>query len=571
MPPRKQWHIAPPLPAFAADDLRRFHPILARILYNRGFQQAAEAEAFLNGEATVIDPFQMQGMPQAVSRIRRAIKNAEKIVVYGDFDADGVTSTALLTTALRTLGANVSAYIPHRVDEGYGLNDQALVALAKRGVALVITVDCGIRSLQEVETGKQAGLDLIITDHHSLGAEVPAAAAVINPKQPGCKGEPMLAGVGVAYKLAEALFKVAEGQGKQKLSLALESLLDLVAIGTVADLAPMDRLENRRLVQLGLAQIRQGTRLGLRALLEVAGVDLASVDAESIGFAIGPRINAAGRLDSAMIAYELLCTDDVGKAAEHARSLQALNARRQSITREMQAYALQLTGMAYQTEPADALIFAVSDSFAQGIVGLVAGRLTEEFYRPAIIIHQGENESHGSCRSIAEFNITHALDQCADLLLRHGGHAQAAGFAIANENLPAFQAQITEIAANGLRGLTLQPSLHIDADLNLNQIDMALYNSLRQLQPCGHSLPAPILCARRLKVLEARAVGSDNAHLKLKLSQANTTMSGIAFRLGQQAETLPPYVDVAFQLGMNNWNGSQKLELNVLDLQWPQG
>lgn len=561
----QRWHINPPLPQSQVAQFQYFHPVLAQILYNRGYTDATTARAFLEGGTPLGEPTKMLGMGAALARIRRAIDKRESIVVYGDFDADGVTSTALLMIVLRALGANAHPYIPHRVDEGYGLNEAALCKLAQKGVKLVITVDCGIRSLYEVEVGKQAGLDIIITDHHSVGPEVPQAYAVINPKQPNCRyPEKMLAGVGVTFKLADALLRANAQQGKRQVALQAEDLLDLVAIGTIADLVPMSHPENRALVLRGLEQLRRAHRPGIRALLEVAGLSPDLVNATSIGFVIGPRLNAAGRLDSAMTAYELLATDDLQVAADCAQKLQALNVERQRLTREAQDYAL--AGLDLTTRDNIPLIFAIDAGFKQGIVGLVAGRLTEEFYRPAIVMHRGKDESHGSCRSIVEFNITEALDQCADLLLRHGGHVQAAGFAIANDNLPSFHERIMDIATAELRNKDLRPRLDIDADLPFSQLNTALYEALVTLQPCGHDHPAPILCSRGLRVTECRTVGKDNAHLKLKLADGVDEMEAIGFRMGELNEELPSRVDVAYELDLNEWNGSQRLQLKLEDI-----
>lgn len=559
----KRWRIAAPLSPLELSHYGDLHPILAQILHQRGFRSRTDALAFLQGDAGQVDPFKLRGISQAVSRIRTALKRKEKIVVYGDFDADGVTSTALLTLTLRALGADVSPYIPHRVDEGYGLNDGALIGLAKRGFKLCITVDCGIRSVHEVATGNTAGLDMIVTDHHSIGTELPPALAVINPKQDGDQsGEPMLAGVGVTFRLAEALLKVAATQDKRELPLHAEDLVDLVAIGTVADLVPLDRPQNRDLVVRGLSKLRTSERIGVRALLKEAGIEPQYVTAESIGFGIAPRINAAGRLKSALIAYELLSTQEIDEAVQKASELNRLNQQRQQLTRDMQAHARNIAEIDGETP----LIFAADHGFAQGIVGLVAGRLTEEYYRPTVIVHRGEHESHGSCRSIPEFDITAALDQCADLLLRHGGHAQAAGFAIHNENLPSFRERMLEIAGDQLYGKELTPALEIDAEVIFPQLDFELYGALRALEPCGNSNPSPLLCARRLRVVEARAVGKDGSHLKLEFSDGKRSFKGIAFGMGNVADALPREVDVAFSLSINTWGGEERLELNVSDL-----
>jgi single-stranded-DNA-specific exonuclease len=541
---------------------------LAQVLYNRGFTDPFMAEDFLRAPVTESKPFQMKGVDGAVTRIRRAIRQREPIIVYGDFDADGVTSTMLLMQTLTALGAVVKPYIPHRVDEGYGLNSAALLKLARAGVKLVITVDCGIRSVDEVADGKAAGLDIIVTDHHSIGPDIPKADAVINPKQADCKyPEDMLAGVGVAYRLAEALLKatVNDGKnGKDRPLLETADLLDLVAIGTVADLAPLDRAENRMLVREGLALLRASRRPGIRALLEVAKIEPKSVDATTIGFTIGPRINAAGRLESAMTAYHLLAATTDSEALELAQTLQTLNTRRQDMTRAAQDSFRQQVEAQERGAP---LIFASDKDIPPGIVGLVAGRLTEEFYRPTVILHEDGDESRASCRSIPEFDITAALDQCADLLVRHGGHAQAAGFTVHNHNIPALRERLTDLAGVQLGGRDLQPSLQVDVDVPLNALSLDLVAELTRLEPTGHHNPLPVLMARDVRVLEKRTVGKEGQHLKLKVSQpGGPPVDAIGFNLGGRISELPERIDVAYQLEVNEWNGKRSLQLHLLDV-----
>ncbi len=537
--------------------------VLAQVLYNRGFTNFAEAERFLEANDELSNPFQMKGINQAVARIRQAIKAHEQVIIYGDFDADGVTSTTLMVQTLTALGAVVKPYIPHRVDEGYGLNSEALLRLAREGVKLVITVDCGIRSVDEVEDGKAAGLDLIVTDHHTIGPEIPKAFAVINPKQEDCKyPEDMLAGVGVAFRLADALLRVAK-QNKQQINLNIDDLLDLVAIGTVADLAPMNRTENRALVKRGLEVINKASRPGIRALLDVSGVKPGTVTAMNIGFALGPRINAAGRLESAMIAYHLLSAEDYPTAFRFAEQLQKLNVERQDLTRTAQGVVRERL----EAEQSQGSLIFASGEFRPGIVGLVAGRLTEEFSRPTIVMEVGEIESRASCRSIPQFDITHALDQCADLLVRHGGHAQAAGFTVANINIPALKAKLIQLADDSLSGQDLRPILEVDVEVDARTLTEKLVYELARLEPTGYHSSPPVLMSRDLRVLESRTVGKEGHHLKLKLARAGQPpLDAIGFGLGDWVENMPERVDVAYQLEMNEWNGNRSLQLNMQDI-----
>lgn len=562
----KRWLVKPKAPPDLLARYEGLSPILAQVLYNRAFTNPHDALRFLRADLPDTNPFLMKGMNEAVARIRKAIKQRELIIVYGDFDADGVTATALLVQALRALGAVVKPYIPHRVDEGYGLNSEALLKLARIGAKVVVTVDCGIRSVVEVEDGKAAGLDMIVTDHHTPGAEIPNALAVINPKQEDCKyGEDMLAGVGIAYKLAEALFRVAKQMPKSgQPEVTLDDLIDLVAIGTVADLAPMNRVENRLLVRRGLEMINLAKRPGIRALIEVAALK-GVVNSTSIGFALGPRINAAGRLGSAMDAYKLLSASDPNEALALAQELQVLNQKRQELTRAAQHLIrerLMETG-----EHEGYLIFASDKSFLPGIVGLVAGRLTEEFFRPAVILEEGEHESRASCRSIPQFDITHALDQCADLLVRHGGHAQAAGFTILNKNIPALKARLTELAEQSLAGQDLRPTLDIDAEVDAAYFTLDLCNELTRLEPTGHDNSQPVLMTSGLRVQDYRTVGKTDDHLKLRLLRPGLPpVDAIGFGLGEWARSMPDCVDVAYYLEINEYNGNRSVQLNLQDI-----
>jgi single-stranded-DNA-specific exonuclease len=524
-------------------------------------------------------------MPEAVARLRRAIQAGELIAIYGDYDADGVTATALMTHTLTALGGKVRPYIPNRFDEGYGLNVDALTELARVGVRVVLTVDCGIRSVVEVVHGNQLGLDMILTDHHHIGQEIPPALAAINPKQPDCPYPfKELAGVGLAFKLAQALMQEMEG-GLRHRPPAEDDLLDLVALGTVADLAPLVG-ENRALVSRGLERLNAPHRPGVQMLMAQAGVQPGRVGTGTIGFVLGPRLNAAGRLESAVAAYELLVTHDIFRAGQLAQQLESQNRERQLLT---QATVERARQMILEEEVRGPVYLIADPSFNPGIVGLVSSRLTEEFYRPTLVAQLGKTHTKGSARSISEFHITHALDQCADLLERYGGHAAAAGFTVKNENLSAFQTRLLAVAQRELAEVELIPKLVIDAQLNLRGIHrrrvedsltvraagrpldeggvgLRIMDGLDRLRPFGYHNATPVFASYGLEVKGKRLVGADGDHLKLVLHDGVQTWDAIAFRQGSWYDHLPTHVDVAYALEINEWNDRQRLQLNVKDI-----
>lgn len=558
---RTRWLVSPPLTSTANANLSAFPLILRQLLFNRGYAADAEARAFLKAETTFdTSPFQMKDMQVAVERIQRAIAGGEAVAVYGDYDVDGVTATALLVQTLQALGGDVRPYIPNRFDEGYGLNNDALEHLAAEGVRLVISVDCGIRSPEEARRARSLGLDLIITDHHEPAGRLPDAFAVLNPKQEGDEyPEKYLAGVGIAYKIAQALF---ESIRPSAASLRPDDLLDLVALGTVADLAPLTG-ENRALVRAGLKQMRQTRRQGLFSLANVSGISVPTINATHIGFMLGPRLNAAGRLESAQAAYELLTTGDVFVAGQLAQQLDVQNRERQALTRKIQAEAESL---ALAEDPQATILFAVHPGFNSGVVGLAAARLVEMYYRPAIVGQQGEETTRCSCRSIPEFHITAALDRCADLLVRHGGHAAAAGFTVRNENLEALKGRLKTIAGEQLSGLDLRPTLAADLEVPLADLRPELLKHLDYLQPTGYGNPEAVFVSRNVQVKSARSVGAEAKHLKLAVSDGHLIFDAIGFRLGHLLGDLPPRVDILYTFESNEYNGRTSLQLNLKDI-----
>ena len=561
----KNWQIALPLPHEAETALHGFPPILRQILYNRGYSTPESAEQYLEAiPPSVTDPFEILNLPEAVDRLERAINHAELIAVYGDYDADGVTATALLVQVLEALGAQVHGYIPNRFDEGYGLNNEALTNLYKQSVKLVLTVDCGIRSFSEAEFAKNLGLDLIITDHHHPAKELPNAIAVINPKQSKDNyPEKNLAGVGLAYKLAQALISNFNQRNPESTRMLVpEDFLDLVAVGTVADLAPLVG-ENRTLVRAGLMKLRQPQRQGLHSLMMVSGLNPKLLSTTDIGFILGPRLNAAGRLDSALAAFQLLVSRDAYEAGTLAQTLEFQNRERQNLTRQTQALAEQI---ALAERPDALILFAVHPDFNPGIVGLAASRLADLYYRPAIVAHQGDVFTRGSCRSITEFHITEALDQCADILEHHGGHAIAAGFTIRNELLPELIERLQVIVEQKLRTIELLPTLFVDAEINLSELKPELIEYLEWLQPTGYGNSQATFVSKNLKVKNSRVVGKNGAHLKLSVTDGKIIYDAIAFNQGYQQDQSTNRVDILYTFEVNEWNGRETLQLNVKDI-----
>jgi len=572
MPNHKRWQIAPLITPQANESLAAFPPILRQLLFNRGYATDAEARAFLRGQ-TYFDPnpFLMTGMEPAVARIRKAIDDHELIAVYGDYDVDGVTATALLVQVLQFLGGKAEPKIPNRFEEGYGLNLESLSSLKEKGISLVISVDCGIRSPAEALHAQDIGLDLIISDHHQPAeGALPSAYAVINPKQENDQyPDKDLAGVGVAYKIAQALIaderwvndRLGVNEFRVTAAEFLENTLDLVALGTVADLAPLIG-ENRSLVRKGLQRIRSTKRQGLFSLANVADLAIARTTATNIGFILGPRLNAAGRLESALAAYELLTTNDVFRAGELAQQLNLQNRQRQEITRKIQEEAEEI---ALAVDPKCDLLFAVHPDFNSGVVGLAAARLVETYYRPAIVGQISDGTTRCSCRSIPEFHITQALDQCKDLLVRHGGHAAAAGFTVLNENLPILEDRLRAIVAQQLGGLDLRQTLNADIEVPLDNLKPELLKHLDYFQPTGYGNPEAVFISRNVRISSSRTVGMDGRHLKLVVTDGHVTFDGIGFRMGFLQPNLPPRVDLVYTFEANEFNGRTSMQLNLKD------
>lgn len=552
----KLWTTPTPAPDALIFELLDVPPFIVQTLYNRGLQTAASIRQFLSAEATEPgDPFLLAGMSTAVDRIRQALAGSEYMAVYGDFDVDGVSSAALLVQALRGMGGHADVYIPHRVEEGYGLNRGAIERLAAQGVTLLISVDCGTSSVDEIVRAAELGMDVIVTDHHHVPPMLPPALAVINPHRPD-SAYPFkdLAGVGVVFKLVQAL---APQSGPSP-----ASYIDLVALGTVVDVAPLQG-ENRAFTRQGLAAMRRAPRPGLQALMSVARVTSATVGTGTLGFMLGPRLNAAGRLDSARVSFDLLMSSSVEAAQPLAQKLEEQNLERQKLLESALAVARLEAGNQVALSP---LIFIASEDYRAGIVGLVAGRLAEEFFRPAIAVERGDLLSRGSCRSVPCFHIAEALDQCADLLERHGGHAQAAGFTVLTARLPELQARLAALASAALAGKPLQPVVTVDSVIPISQATWQTLEWIKRMEPFGAGNPTPVFQSNGVRLRAPRPAG--NGHLRFMISDGRSSWNAIAFRQAALAALLRDgdRVDIAYCLDENTWNGEKELQLVIRDV-----
>lgn len=555
----RKWQIQPSLTEkqLATISGNRHSHLMTQLLYNRGINDTAQIESFLAADERLLnDPFMLPDMDRAVARIYRALLSGEAIAIYGDFDADGITATTLLCEGLSSLGGHVVPYIPHRTDEGYGINDAALARLSQQGIDLVITVDCGISATDEIETAKQLGLDIVITDHHTVPSQIPQAIAVIDAKRGDSRYPfPELAGVGVAFKLMQAIFKSLGKDGD------IEAFLDLVAVGTVADMVSVLG-ENRYLVKSGLKALRTTKRPGLKELARSAGVPLSGIDSEIISWVLAPRLNAAGRMDHAGIGYHLLTTGSSEEAERLAGILERRNEERKRLTEETLLRAREQISATGSELP---LIMVGGEDFHSGVVGVVAGRLVDEFYRPVVVFERGREWSRGSARSILDFDIIDALSDCSSLLYRFGGHPRAAGFTIATENLDKLHRRLVEIASGQLASLDLRPLLCIDAEMSLSSLNGNTFKTMQQLAPFGYDNPTPVFAARNVKVEESRLVGGKGEHLKLKLRADGIAWNSIGFRMGQLVDKVTPKLDIVFKVDVDLWGGGERLQLNILD------
>ena len=529
--------------------------VIAQLLHNRGVKPE-EIEPFLAADDRLEgNPFLLPDISQSVSRVYRAVLSRQKIAIYGDFDVDGVTAVVILAEGLSRLGAEVLLYIPDRFSEGHGLNISAIEKLHSQGANLVITVDCGITDITEVKRAQSMGMDVIITDHHIPLERLPQAIAVVDPKRKDSVYPcPDLAGAGVAFKFVQALFH------KDSREKWLARLLDLVALATVTDLSPMVG-ENRYLVKKGLRELNNSSRPGIQEMVKLAGLKPGGLDSADISWALGPRLNAAGRVNNASTSYQLLTTQSREEARLLALELEEKNAERQKLSSEVLGRARERL-VAELHLP---LLIEADESYSVGVIGPVAGKLVDEFYKPVIIINLGPDLCKGSCRSIAEFDIVSALGNCKDLLTAFGGHPLAAGFTVPRQNLVQLEERLMGLARDRLGHLDLRPELVVDAELPLSTFTGEAFSLMQKLSPFGRGNPQPTFLSRQVEVLECRNFGNRSEWLRLKLKQGNVTWRAVDFVSQRAGKKIPSCIDIVYNLEISRWDGEEVLSLNLRD------
>ncbi len=568
----KRWSLATPDPAWIGKLQTGLDvsPLVATLLTNRGALSIEEAGYLINPDlANTHDPYLMLGMRQAVDRILQSIESGDAITVFGDYDVDGVTSAAFMTHFFRDLGVPHAHYLPNRMDEGYGLSKGAVEKIKSRGSGLMITADCGITAVDEVDYAKELGLDVIVTDHHQIGERgLPKSVAVLNPHQPGCSYPyKFLSGVGVVFKLAVAIRSALLEAGWEKSRLPrLKNHLDLFVLGTIADVAPLSG-ENHILVRHGLEVMSSSLKPGLAALKAVAGVN-GEVDARSVAFTLGPRLNAAGRLGKADAGLHLLTATDPAEALKLAQGLEQVNKERQEVQKWTQEEADYLMEREVDLER-DKVIVLASESFHKGVIGIVAARLAQTHYRPTVLIALENGAGKGSARSIPAFNLFKAFQECSEFLDQFGGHAYAAGLNIQEDNVEKFRAAINRVGDRFLNEDAMIQTVEIDAALELPDLTLEFYRDMAALEPYGQGNRLPVFLTRGATVRNLRRMGKDQKHARFNVGQGSASVEAVAFYMNQVFEGLDTDAetfDLVYELQINDWSGREKLQLKILDV-----
>ncbi len=539
----------------------KISPLTSIILYNRGIREDKEISEFLNYDLNSLhDPYLLKDMDKAVSRIEQAKENNEKITIYGDYDADGITSIAILYKHLSLMGFEVDYYVPDRIQEGYGVNRDALDKIKSNGTKVLITVDTGITAIEETEYAREIGMDIIITDHHECKENIPNAYAAIDPKRKDCVYPfKNLAGVGVAFKLIQALDKECS------IEELMNKYADLICLGTVADISPLID-ENRILVTEGLKRFKTTENIGLRSLLDVSITNNKAITTSTIGYIIAPRINASGRLGCASRSVEMFLTDDVSRARELAQSLCEENTLRQQTEQQMFAEALEYIEKNPQVKNDKVLIIPHSN-WHHGIVGIVSSKITDKFYKPSILFAIDGDEAKGSGRSIGGYNLFEALENCSDLLEKFGGHELAAGLSIKTENIEKFREEINKSAEEKIDELTMTPTIPVDAVIKPSYITLETVDEINKLQPFGVDNPAPVFAVRNIKIHKISTM-SENKHLRMTLLKENKFLDAVGFGMGEYYNYLKEgdFIEVAFGLDINDYKGYKNVQLILKDI-----
>lgn len=565
------WDIRPAHKDYA-DALERLlglHPVVARLLIARGYDSTEKVRDFLGKTGAAFhDPWLMKDMAPAVDYLVDSVKRRERICVYGDYDADGTTATALVMRFFKFLGLKVDFYIPHRVEEGYGINPTALQKIISCGYKTMLTVDTGATSVEEIKIAQSQGLNVIVTDHHQLNDSIPPAIAVINPSRPDCSYPfPYLTGVGVAYKLITALCEALEID-QRKADEFLTEHLDLVAVGTVSDMAPLIG-ENRALVQAGLEILSKTTNLGLLHLIEVSKIGDRNITSRDIGFILGPRINAAGRTAHASLAVKLLLTDNPDEARRLAQDLNRLNSRRQRLESEM--FDLCKENIEASVDLTErAILVAARNDLHEGLLGLVAGKLAEFYRRPSFVFNITNGAARGSGRTYGTFSIFDALCHCREHIRSFGGHHSACGVRLDVEQLDAFVEAINSFGHSQMSAIVSRQPLTIDVEINASELDLSLIEALHELEPFGEGNPSPVFVLPNVYMLEPPRIVGGN-HLKLLVSDRTKTLSAIGFNLGDMAPDLfrcykRNPIHIVFEPIVSEWNNQSRVEMKMLDI-----
>lgn len=572
----KNWMITPAWPECPTAAKRLgIHPLLAQVLHNRGVADADAARTFLNPELkALLAPETLPGAVEAAEIIARKIREQRPIVIYGDYDVDGITATAILWHLLTLAGARVSFYVPHRLEEGYGVNAEALRQIRQDGVDTVITVDCGITAIEEARVAREIGLTLIVTDHHTPGLTLPDADAIVHPTISSGYANPNICGAGVAFKLAWAIARTLSQSERVKPGFRrfLIDATSLAALGTIADVVPLSG-ENRILARFGLLGVNDTKLVGLRALIESARLSEKKIDSEHVGFWLAPRLNAAGRMGHAQLAVELLTLADAPRAKEIAAYLESQNRGRQSTERQILNEAVEMVEAGNLAGDSRRAIVLASEKWHAGVIGIVASRIVDRYCRPTVMISLENGQGQGSARSIRHFPMHQALAECAGHLEGFGGHAMAAGLRIRREKVGQFTEAFVELANRTLTARDLEPALRLDAEVRLGDLPDILVHELQKLQPFGMGNPKPKFATALLELAgEPRAVGKDGQHIQFALTDGRITRKAIAFN---QRQMLQPLLDhrrcrVAFEPILDTYNGRTSVKFQIIDVAFPE-